>query len=76
MTWLSYVSLLKGKNLDTQEFNDFFLLQAVKSPPAVNNGGPALHKIQNEKLRLDLPKPGEEDKGLLANWNDPTKGQL
>ena len=51
-------------------------MQAVKSPPAVNNGGPALHKIQNEKLRLDLPKPGEEDKGLLANWNDPTKGQL
>ena len=51
----------------------FFYLQAIKSPPIVNNGKSAvLNKVPNEKLKLHQPKAEE----FNANWNEPIKGEM
>ena len=55
------------------EWCDVFLLQAIKSPPIVNNGKSAvLNKVPNEKLKLHQPKAEE----FKANWDEPIKGEL
>ena len=51
----------------------FFYLQAIKSPPIVNNGKSAvLNKVPNEKLKLHQPKAEE----FKANWDEPIKGEM